>query len=188
MTTGIRHVALLVISALVIGCSEKQDVGGGYSLVTGANSLNPDSHPGTALRRNGKIIWGNVYVGYYYAQAPQNFFHNGIFLFVGPFPDESGWVSFSQLFAVRGDGPPILLTERLVGRRLIISRRASDVSDMFSVRNISVVNGAVRVELDGAARPIELTLTAIENLFEEAATSGKTVHAQLGDYRVLPLQ
>ncbi|MHA3774883.1 hypothetical protein ACXR0O_25465 [Verrucomicrobiota bacterium sgz303538] len=181
------------MATLLVACSKKHVVGDGYSLVT-PESLNPDSHPGTTLRRNGKIVWGNVYIGYFHNQTPPHFFHNGVFVFVGPLPIENSPSSGPQLFAVRGDGPPVFLTERLHGQRLIIPKRLTDESNRFEVTSIASIDGGIQAEIEywknhntKARRTIHVTWAAIETLLDEATTSGELMHAQFDSYYALHL-
>jgi hypothetical protein len=175
------HWILLSIACFgLIGCSEVEHVGGGYVLVT-PPKMGPDHHPGTSLERGHKVIWGNVYVSAFYPHPARLFLQDGIFLFVGPLPSEapSGtyWAPYSQLFAVRADGPPVILTERIAG----ISPSASAPV----VCALTLTNGAFEIYFEHAGHR-RVTSAELKQLLDEADTSGRLVHNDLGTYRELP--
>ncbi len=117
-----------------------------------------------------------------------DFSHDGMILFVGPVPAESNWWPYPQLFAVRGDGPPVVLSERLVGQRLVPVYDGSD-GIPFEIRHIALINDGVRVEFRHSGDTIMHTLSwaDIKRLLDEADKSARPVSHNLGDYRVLPL-
>lgn len=178
---------LLAIALFSIsGCSDREQVGFGYVLVT-PESWNPDGHPGTALHRGRKVVWGNVYTGYFGPTPPSCFAHEGMMVFVGPPPVDDTWNSYPQLFAVRADGPPVVLSERLLQRRLAVFDRGHEASD-FAVRHLALTNGGFRVEFEhnSITKTCDVSWADIKRLLDEADTSPRLVHHPLGDYRLLP--
>jgi hypothetical protein len=193
MRHAIQIIAFAVGSSVLAGCSEREHIGDGYVIVT-PPAMGPDHHPGTSLHRKGKVVWGNVYIGHFSPHHTSKFFHDGMFVFVGPLPRDADWWTYSQLFAVRGADTPVVLSERLLGQRLAVS---SDVRQMstFAVRRITPAETGVRVEFEyrtdsntKATKTNDLAWAEIKGLLDEAETSARIVHHRLGDYRVLPLQ
>jgi hypothetical protein len=68
-----------------------------------------------------------------------------MFVFVGPLPGNTDWWTYSQLFAVRGGDTPVVLSERLLGQRLVVSSDSREMST-FAVRHITPTESGVRVE------------------------------------------
>jgi hypothetical protein len=191
MRNALQTIAFTIAWAVLVGCSERERLGSGYVLVS-PPAMGPDHHPGTSLHRKGKVAWGNVYIGYFSPHDASKFFHDGIFVFVGPLPGDTDWWTYSQLFGVRGGDIPVVLSERLLRQRLVVS---SDMREMstFAVRHITPAEGGLRVEFEYRAgsnvtKTNDLTWAEIKRLLDEADTSAKIVHHRLGDYRVLPLQ
>lgn len=190
MRSFVSRLTIAITCFVLVACGDKEQVeriSGGYELVTSATRLNPDYHPGTALRRGTKIIWGNIYTGYFQPAPANSFTHDGMMLFVGPVPDRDNWYVFSQLFAVRGDGPPVVLSERLLQKHLVASSIGNEGS-VFAVKSLSLVNGGFRVVFTQGAEITtrEITWDDIKRLLDEADTKARSVHHHLGDYKILP--
>jgi hypothetical protein len=77
-----EYLALAAVCFLLTSCGEKEKIGGGYVLET-PQALNPDAHPGTSLRRKGKVIWDNVYVGYFGPNDASKFYQMGYLFSLG---------------------------------------------------------------------------------------------------------
>lgn len=189
----IHFIALVTAGLVLLGCSEREQVGSGYTLVT-PPTLGPDHHPGTSLHRRGKVVWDNVYVGYFSPHDASRFFHDGMFVFVGPLPGDTDWWTYSQLFAVRGGDTPVVLSERLLGQRLVVSNDLREMSS-FAVRHLTPTENGLRVEFQDskgsttkATMTNDFTWTDVKRLLDEADRSAKIVHHKFGDYRVLPLR
>ncbi|MCX5658325.1 MAG: hypothetical protein NTW19_01215 [Planctomycetota bacterium] len=186
-------IAFVMACVLTAGCSDREKLGEDYVLVT-PSTMGPDSHPGTSLRWKEKVVWKNVYVGYFSPAESSQFCHDGMFVFVAPVPGNNDWWLYPQLFAVRGGKPPVVLSERLLGQRLSVSYRSGEMST-FSARAISPFKEGVRAvfeyQVDSnnkATKPIELTWAEIKQMLDEADTSARAIHHELGDYRVLPVR
>ena len=193
MCRVIDHIVIAMFCIMLAGCSKREQVGGGYVLVT-PPTMGPDHHPGVSLQRKGKVVWDNVYVGHFSPHAASKFCHNGMFVFVGPVPGNTDWWIHSQLFGVRSAGPPVVLSERLLGKRLVVSSDMHEMSS-FAVRDISLIEGGVRVVFELGAddstqttKTNDLAWTDIKGLLDDADASAKMVRHRLGDYRVLALQ
>jgi hypothetical protein len=115
-------------------------------------------------------------------------------VFVGPLPGNTDWWTYPQLFVVRPGNTPVVLSERLLGRRLVVSSDSREMST-FAVRHITPTESGVRVEFEywadsniEATKTNDLAWPEIKRLLDEADTSARIVHHGHGDYRVLPLQ
>jgi hypothetical protein len=112
LLAGNRALWMYCVSVILlgfIGCSRREAIGSGYVLIT-PQTWNPDSHPATALYFNGKRVWANVYGG-------GRGLKDDVLIFSSPVPAEGGGYDYSvspQVFAIRGEGPPILLSERIL--------------------------------------------------------------------------
>ena len=189
-----RFILFAIVSIVLSGCST-QPLGNGYVLITGPD-LGPDSHPGTTLYRGGRVIWDNVYTGYFYPHSPDKFYHDRIFVFIGPLSGDKVWRPSSILFAVRNGGTPLVLSQRVMKRPLFVPSHFSN-EDIIALRvlHLTPTESGVKVEFEyydesdaQVTKIINLTWLEIEKLLDEADTSTKTEHYKLGDYRVLPLR
>jgi hypothetical protein len=189
----VPFLAFVIASLRLAGCGERESLGDGYVLVT-PRGTGPDAHPGTSLHRKGKVVWDNVYVGDFGHYDASKFFHDGIFVFVGPLPGNTDWWTHPQLFAVRDGDLPVVLSERLMGQRLVVSSDSREMST-FAVSRMTPLETGVRVEFEywtdsqtKATKTNDLAWPDIKRLLDEASASARTVHHRFGDYRVLPLQ
>lgn len=194
MSRIVPHLWFMVACLFVAGCSERSELGDGYVLVAPAR-MGPDHHPGTSLHRKGKVVWGNVYVGHFSGYEAKQYYHDGMFVFVGAVPGNTDWWYYSQLFAVRGAGPPVILSERLLGERFAISYDSRQYSSPFAVDNISPIADGVRVQFTHSPSTVNhdtnafvLPWARIRQFLDEADSSSRLVQHQMGNYRVLPLQ
>ncbi len=76
----------------------------------------------------------------------QRFCHNGIFVFLSPVPDADGRNDYAispQLFAIRASGPPVLISQRIIGQPFR-GRKCFN----YTVENDSVTTNGVKVEFD----------------------------------------
>ena len=186
MHLRLHHILFAILLFTFIGCSERERVSSDYVLVT-PTSWNPDGHPGTALRRRHKVVWGNIYTGCFYPSSPRNFAHDGMMVFVGPLPAEGDWDSCKHFFAVRGDGPPTVLDERLLQKPLTVLDNGNERVD-FAVSSLAFTNGGFRVQFEHNAvtRTSDVSWADIKRFLDEADTSAKLVRHHLGDYRLFP--
>jgi hypothetical protein len=187
MQLRILTICVALACSILAGCSNKMRVGG-YVLVT-PPTLGPDSNPGTSLSHNGATIWRNVYVGYFYPHAASVFFHDGCLIFVGPVPDEDHWWIYPQVFAVAG-GSPIVLSERLFERPLVVSHYAGRGSN-YGVRHIEPASDGVAVTFEywpdsdhQDVTRVVVTWDQIKSMLSETVAM-RTVRSSLGDYRIL---
>jgi hypothetical protein len=176
---------LFSVLLMLIGCTSQVRVSSDYVLVTPAR-WNPDSHPGTTLHRGGKIVWGNVYTGYFYPSSATRFARDGMMVFVGPVPVGDDWYSDPQLFAVRGDGPPVVLSERLLHQPLAVFDHGKDASE-YAVRSVVPTDDGFRVEFEhnSANKTCQVSWADITRLLDEGKTTAMLVQHRLGDYRLL---
>lgn len=174
------HLVLVATLLALVGCSPKvhvRPVGSDYTLVW-REPMNPDDHPGTALHYKGKEIWPNIYSVY------GCFTQNGMMVFVGPVPEIDGYWPYAQFFAVRGEGLPMVLSERLLQQRLSFS----DDAMPFEVRDLSFTNDHFRVEFKQGTNILtrEFTWLDVKGFLDEGERSARLVQHRLADYRVLP--
>ena len=183
---------LLTTIALValIGCSRREQVSSDFVLVT-PKSWNPDGHPGTALHYKGAVVWPNVYTG------SGKTYHDGIFVFSAPVPDGStnsdgipmyDYSISPQLFAIRGAGPPIIISERILADTLDSQKR-------YRLWQVTPTESGLRTEFeywpdkDHQARTIrDVPWADIRSWVQEAESSVPKKVTPLGTYRVLPLK
>ena len=186
MHRRLLNLLLAVALLTLIGCSKRERVASDYVLVT-PESWNPDGHPGTALHRGRHVVWGNVYTGYFHPASASSFSRDGMMVFVGLPPVGDNWYSYPQLFAVRGDGPPVVLSERLLHKRLAVFDHGHEASD-FAVRHLVLTNGGFRVEFEhnSVIKTCDVSWPDIKRFLDEADTSARLVHHLLSDYRLLP--
>ncbi len=175
----------LFATALVtlIGCSQHERVGSDYVLVT-PQSWSPDGHPGTALYYRGKSVWPNVYTGSGKA------YHDGIFVFSAPVPDvlpnSDGRPMYDyaispQLFAIRGAGPPVIISERIFNDTL-------NSQKSYRLMQVTLAESGVRAEFeyqpDKTIR--DVPWADIAKWVQEAESLAPKKTTPLGTFRVLP--
>ena len=190
MRTAIDYFVIAPLCFALAGCSQREQVGGGYTLVT-PPTMGPDHHPGTSLRYRGRTVWGNVFG--FYPDPASKFYHDGIFVFVANVPGDGDWWIEPQLFAVRGVGPPVVLSERVFKQPLVVSD-ISGVGSTYSVRHLVATESGVSFVIaywpdhnHEATATNEMSWASIGQMLDEAVTSARLVSHPMGDYRVLPL-
>ena len=136
-------------------------------------------------------MWGNVFG--FYPNPASKFYRDGIFVFIANVPGDGDWWLWPQLFAVRGAGPPVLLSERVFNQPLVVSD-LSNVMSTYSVRNLAATERGVGFVIaywpdhnHEATTTNELSWARIGQLLDEAVTSARLMRHPMGDYRVLPL-
>ena len=174
--------ALVLAATLpaLMGCRPQvhvRPVGFDYTLVW-RDPMNPDDHPGTALHYKGKEIWPNIYRGY------GCFTESGIIVFVGAVPEVDGYWPYAQLFAGRGGGLPIVLSERLLQQPLSFSDNAMP----FEVHDLSLTNDHFRVQFEQGTNALtrDFTWSEVKAFLEEGEHSARVVQHRLANYRILP--
>ena len=178
-----RLLLLLLLAVLTLaGCSRRERVSNDYTLVT-PESWNPDGHPGTALHYKGKQVWPNVYIG------SSNSYHDGVFVFSAPVPTSDGQYSNSvspQLFAIRGAGPPVIVSQRII-------EDALEPNGHYRLWGVTPTESGVRVEFeywpdhDNKARTNrDVSWPDIQTWVKEAEASTPVTTTPLGTYRLLP--
>ena len=188
MRQRLHHLLFACVLLALIGCSRRERVSSDYVLVT-PERMNPDHHPGTALHYRGKEVWRNVYTGV------GKTYHDGIFVFSAPVPggfsnnDGIPMYDYSispQLFAIRGAGPPVIISERIFADTLDSQKR-------YTVWQVTPIESGVRVEFeywpdkDHKARMIhDAPWADIRSWVQEAESSAPKKATPLGTYRVLP--
>ena len=187
MHRTIFHFLLAIGLITLTGCAKRERVGPDYVLLT-PETLNPDGHPGTSLYYKGKEVWPNVYVGSGYV------YHAGIFVFSSPVPDsvpnQDGIYIYDdcispQLFAVRGAGPPVILSERITADTL-------DSTNSYRLWQLTSIENGIRVEFEYNTEhqtnmTRDVSWTDIQSWVQEAEVSAPKVVSHLGIYRVLPV-
>ena len=181
MLRRLPNLAPLLTLLTVFGCAPRTHVkpaGPDYTLVW-HDPVNPDEHPATALHYKNKEVWPAVYEGYGY------FFQDGVMVFVGlvPIQDSTGCYSYGQVFAVRGDSPALVLSQRLLRRRLT-------VSDGFGVHSLSWSNGTFRAQFQFAQSTNistrEFTWSDVKGFLEEGESLPRLMRPLFPVYRMLP--
>lgn len=182
----LRNITTLAIFALA-GCAQRERIGGDLTLVT-PNSWNPDGHPGTSLHYQGREAWPNVYVGSGKA------YHEGIFVFSAPVPEPrmgtDGTVRYDystspQLFAIRGAGPPVILSQRVLSDTLK-SRKIYHLWQLMPTESGVQAEFEYWPDQDHEARMTHrVAWTDIQNWVQEAESSAPIQATPLGTYRLL---
>ncbi len=105
------RICLLLCLFLLPACDHRVQIGPDYTLVTPESS--DIHHPGRVLLYRGQPVWPRVVAG------SEKSFQNGVFVFASLVPADSGNYDFGdslQLLAIRGQGPPVLISERIYGQ------------------------------------------------------------------------
>ena len=187
MRRGRLNLFVAIALAAFVGCSRRERVSTEYVLVT-PESWNPDGHPGTALHFRGRAVWPNIYTG------SGKTYHNGIFVFSAPVPggfsnsDGIPMYDYSispQLFAIRGGGPPVIISERIVADAL-------DREKGCHLWQVTPIDNGVRAEFEpctevGSKAHIvrDVSWADIQSWAHEADLSVTNRVTPLGTYRVL---
>lgn len=195
-----RILSLGLLSALCLcaGCDRRRPVGGGFELRQ-AQNWNPDGHPGVRLYFRGRQVWRSVTWG---DGGPAKNVHGDIFVFEAmvsfednSLPLELGGTNApvskspgtygSQLFAVKGAGPPVLISPR------IFSENGGGRGDYEVVRSgatDSMITVVFRYWVDenhDSERTNSVPWQSISKWLAEAEKTGKLQKSPEGDYRVL---
>src|SRR5205814_748406 len=125
------HALTLFCLVGLTACDRSIQLGPDYALAL------PDSNssgPGKVLLYRGRPVWPRVFGG------SEKSLHNGVFIFVSKVPDETGNFDFGDslhLYAIRGEGPAVLISERIYGQ----PRDAS-----WQVRHFDAEPGGITVQ------------------------------------------
>lgn len=174
------YFVLAVTLLTLVGCSPQthvKPVGSDYTLVW-HEPTNPDDHPGTTLHYKGKEVWPFVYGGY------GCFAQTGMMVFVGLMPEGDGCNPYQQLFAVRGDGPPVVLSQRLLHQELVVSN--NEILP-FSVQSLEFTNGDFQVQFKQYTNILtrDFTWPDVTGFLDEGDRSARVAHPPFPDYRIL---
>jgi len=158
-------------------CDRSIRIGADYALAL------PDSNssgPGKVLLYRGRPVWPRVYAG------SEKSLHNEVFVFLSKVPDESGNFDFGDslhLYAIRAEGPAVLIWERMYGQ----PRDSS-----WQVRHFDAEPGGITVQFQcgrGSTNLTEVTRVAtwaeIEQWLLEAKGASVEKVKTLATYRVL---
>lgn len=119
----LRSMPPLLLAGLVIigtGCDKHTPIAGGYEFISQPN-MGPDSHPGASLGFHGKEVChtldGHTFLD---CRDYAAFVHDDMIVFLITMPDnDEDHVRYEispQLCAMRGSGPPVVLSQRILGR------------------------------------------------------------------------
>ena len=158
-------------------CDRSTRIGADYALVASGSS---SSGPGFLLLYRGRTVWPRVYGG------SEKSLHDGVFVFAAPVPDETGNVDFGNsihLYAIRGEGPAVLISERIYGQ----PRDSS-----WQVRHFDAEAGGITVLFNSGLGSTNLTQVThvttwaeIEQWLLEAQGASAEKVTPLATYRVL---
>jgi hypothetical protein len=117
-------------------------------------------------------------------------YRDGFFVFLAAVPDQSGdYNDYSitpQLFAIKGTGPPVIISQRLFNRPLI------NTNGFYTVDNIAPNPDGFSVEFDqhagGPRTNLDVSWPQIETWVQEAETSAPVRVTSSGSYRLLPMK
>ncbi|HEY7090274.1 MAG TPA: hypothetical protein VH518_19410 [Tepidisphaeraceae bacterium] len=188
---------LRVITALPIflalltlcGCDKRTPIKDGFEIVSGAN-FGPDSHPGASVAYKGKEVWPNLDAHTFVADRdPSHFIHEGIFVFLIALPDNDKehvrYDIFPQLVAVRGSGPVVVLSERIVGQTI---KQSGDpvVSKLVPSDKGIHVEFAADADEGPPTSTHDITWAQISQWLDTPESVAPTIVKPLGTYRLLP--
>lgn len=175
---------LTLACATLVGCNKRVSVGPDYELVQPQTYLIDSGSPACALYYRGKSVWPSVLV------SLDQSYHAGLFVFLAAVPDGTGtnndYSITPQLFAIRGAGPPVIISERLFNRSL------TNWAEAYTVENISPESNGFRVEFEYHDADIQTNLDVswpeIQSWVQEAETLAPVRVTPLGSYRLLPMK
>ena len=190
MRIGLTHLLPILGLVLLTGCEKRTHVSADYEFVQPRTYLIESGSPERSLYYKGKRVWWNVLMG------SDETCHNGILVFMSTVPRGEGGSNVSpQIFAIRGAGPPVVLSGRILNQpfKAESSHVAGSIYELESLAPIA--NGVRVVFMIGVADngsditvTHDLLWTEIEGWVQEAETSASLQIAPLGNYRVLPMQ
>ena len=191
MRKAVLFCLLIAAAFAIVGCVAQKRVEGGYSFVTtSAGLLNPDALPGTSLHYRGSRVWPVVFPEYYWPEPASKFYHDGLFVFAGSVLGNDGYnapLPGPHLYAVRGKGPPVIISQRVFQQPL---------TNEYQVAHIASVPDGVRVRFECYGRWVnghttystnDVSWADISNWVREAEISAPLRTTARGDYRVLPM-
>ena len=105
-------------------------------------------------------------------------------VFVAPVPMDHGYLPYPQLFAVRGESLPVVLSERLLQQRFPFLEDAIP----FAVHALSFTNDHFRVvfEQGNNISQRDFKWLDVKGFLDEGDSSARLVHDSIADYRILP--
>jgi hypothetical protein len=183
-------VGFALVCLILAGCDKRARINADYEFVQPQSySIEPGS-PACALYYKGKKVWRSVLMG------DDKTCRDGIFVFMSTVPDSEGECNvYPQLFAIRGAGPPVILSERILNQPFKAGNRHV-AGSTYDVDFITPIATGIRVVFNvGVTKNGEDVMTTndvswpdIESWTREAETSAPLQIAPLGNYRVLPMQ
>ena len=184
MRTKISILIVTSLCGVLIGCNKRASVGGDYELVQPGTYLIDSGSPACALYYRGRSVWPSVLV------SLNQSYRDGYFTFLAAVPDETGsnysYEITPQLFAIRGAGPPVLISQRLFNRSL------TNWTDAYTVENITPASDGFIVEFEYQGADVQTNLDLswlqIQTWVREAETSAPVRITSLGSYRILPMK
>jgi hypothetical protein len=190
MRHGMISFLLIAMLLMFAGCGHRESIGCGFELRQASSGLNMDGHPGVFLYYQGKEVWHQISWGYPY--SPKDFFHGDIFVFESPVPEADSYNNCGispQLYAIRGSGPPVLISQRIMGVPL------KGGNSVYAVQNTGVSGTGVRVEFEYPAadggdetKTNVVSWAEIASWVDEAEKSSPPVKTPLGSYRLLTVK
>jgi hypothetical protein len=182
---------LLFATACIIGCDKHRAVKNGFELIHAAD-MGPDSHPGTALGYHGKKVWRNVDLHTFVdVRDPALLVHDDIMVFLISIPDDDAvhyrYHISPQLCAIRGEGPPVVLSERIVGHTIVSNQDGV-------VAKFTTSDAGVHVEFGPGPEPKakdvtsthDITWAQIADWLATPQSVAPPIVKPLGTYRLLP--
>jgi hypothetical protein len=173
------------------GCDKHTPIAGGYEFIVPPN-MGPDSHPGSSLGFHGKEVYhaldGHTFL---YCRDYAAFVHDGMIVFLITMPDEDKehyrYEISPQLCVMRGAGPPVMLSERILGHRI-------QVADDGVVCKLIPSAAGVHVEFGPGPEPDASKATSVHDIpwtqiaqwLDTPESQAPRIVKPLGTYRLLP--
>jgi hypothetical protein len=173
----IRVIRGFILCLLLSACDRPTPISADYSLAA------PDSPspglPAKVLLYKGRAIWPKVVAG------SEKSFQDGIFVFISFVPDEKQY-DFGDslhLFAVRGEGPPVLISERIFGQAMTASWQVKSFNAQPGGVNVTFFSGRGSTNLTQLTRLA--TWVDIDRWLLEALGAAVEKATPMATYRAL---
>jgi hypothetical protein len=186
-------IALGLVCTALTGCDRHTRITEDYEFVQPQSYMIEPGSTACALYYKGKKVWRSVVMG------DEKTCRDGIFVFMSVVPYiEGGSDVHSQLFAIRGEGPAVLLSERVLNEPCedVGHHHSTNDGEYYFLDEVTPVPDGVQVvynrgpDKTGADNMTtnDLSWNTITNWVSEAETSAPIQVAPSGNYRILPLE
>jgi hypothetical protein len=164
-----------------MGCNNRTRVSADYEIIQPQSVMMEPGKLSSSLFYRGEKVWNDVWSG------SDKTCHEGVFVFTGLLPGTGGYYDYErspQVFAIRGSGPPIMISERIFNQML-------DGNMGYRAHTLTNNANGLRVEFsskgDRTPTNFDVSWPQIYSWLKEAETSAPTqIVTGLGNYFILP--